>query len=242
MRNGPQIVTRGLSLFLDAADTLNYPASGGAIWYDSSGNNRHVTFYNAGGTTYSAVSPGPPTRGTTRVGEFTFDGVNDWGRMASTITAGSDITVSAWIKLTDTLDRGLLSHCNGGPVGLGYGINAGKMRYIYYTTSWQATQGTTSVNDDTWKNVVWAKTGTTMVMYINGVQDFSATLLQDKSGPLVCIGSYWGPCNSEGYGPGTDSYGNVFAGTLGSMMIHTVYLSAAEVAQNYNALRGRFGT
>lgn len=240
MRNGPQITTRNLALFLDAADTINYPTSGGAIWYDSSGNNRHVTFYNAGGTTYSAVSPGPPTRATSAVGEFTFDGVNDWGRMASTISVGSDVTVSAWIKQTDTLDRGLLSHCNGGPVGLGYGINAGKMHYKYYTTSWQTTSGTTSVNDGNWKNLVWAKTGTTMVMYINGVQDFSTTLTGDKSSTLVSIGSYWGPCNSEGYGPGTDGYGSVFAGTLGSMMIHTAYLSATEVQQNFNALRGRF--
>ena len=79
-----------------------------------------------------------------------------------------------------------------------------------------------------------------MVMYINGAQDFSTTLNGNVSGVLISIGSYWGPCNSEGYGPGTDSYGNVFAGTLGSMMIHTGYLSADEVAQNFNALKGRF--
>lgn len=242
MRNGPQIVTRNMALFLDAADTINYPASGGAIWYDSSGNNRHVTLYNAGGTTYSGVAAGAPTRTITKIGEFTFDGSNDWGKMASSISAGSDVTVSVWVKLTDTGDRGLLSHCSGGPVNLGYGVYLGKMYYKYYTTSWQAASGTTSINDGNWKNLVWAKTGTTMVMYVNGEQDYSTTLTGNVSGLLICIGSYWGPCNSDSYGAGTDAYGTVFAGTLGSMMIHTAYLSATEIQQNYNALRGRFGT
>jgi hypothetical protein len=230
-----------MMLFLDGADTINYPTTGGAIWYDSSGNNRHVTLYNAGGATYSSVAAGAPTRSTVKQGEFVFDGVNDWGKMASSISAGADITVSVWLKLTDTLDRGFLSHCSGGPVNLGYGVNAGKMHYKYYSGAWLTASGTTSVNDGNWKNLVWAKSGTSMSMYINGNLDYSTTLSASVSGLLICIGSYWGPCNSDSYGAGTDSYGSVFAGTMGSLMIHTTALSATEVAQNFNALRGRFG-
>ena len=241
MRNGPQITTKNMELFLDGADLINYPASGGSTWYDSSGNNRHVTFYNAGGTTYSSVAAGAPTRTVAKQGEFTFDGLNDWGKMASSISAGSSITVSAWLKLTDTADRGFLSHCSGGPVNLGYGINAGKMYYKYYSGAWLSATGTSTVNDGNWWNLVWAKSGTSMLMYVNGSLDYSTTLTASVSGPLICIGTYWGPCNSDSYGAGTDSYGSVFAGTMGSLMIHSSQLSASDVAQNFNALRGRFG-
>jgi len=240
MRNGPRLITKNMALHLDAADINGYAGSGGT-WRDLSGNNRSVTMYNAGGTTYTSNPSGPAAFAQSKLGEFTFDGVNDWGKMATSITVGSDVTVSVWVKLTDTLDRGLLSHCSGGPVGLGYGINSGKMHYKYYTTSWQTTSGTTSVNDGNWKNLVWSKTGTSMIMYINGVQDYSVTLTGSVTGVLICIGSYWGPCNSDSYGAGTDSYGSVFAGTLASMMIQTTTLTAAEVLQNFNALRGRFG-
>lgn len=240
MKYGPRISTNGLALHLDAADANGYPRTG-AVWYDLSGNNKHVTMYNAGGTTYSANPPGAPSFGQTRSGEFTFDSVNDWGKMASTISVGSDVTFSAWIKTTDGLDRGLLSHCSGGPVGLGYGINAGKMHYKYYTTSWQTTSGTTSVNDGNWKHLVWAKSGTSMIMYINGAQDYSATLTGSVSGVLICIGSYWGPCNSDSYGAGTDAYGTVFNGTIASLMLYTRTLTAQEVQQSFNSMRGRFG-
>lgn len=240
MRNGPRLITKNMALHLDAADINGYAGSGGT-WRDLSGNNRNVTMYNAGGTTYTSSPSGPAAFAQSKLGEFTFDGVNDWGKMASSISAGSDVTVSVWVKLTDTGDRGLLSHCSGGPVNLGYGVNAGKMHYKYYTTSWQTTSGTTSVNDGNWKNLVWSKTGTSMIMYINGVQDYSVTLTGSVSGPLICIGSYWGPCNSDSYGAGTDAYGSVFAGTLASMMVQTTTLTAAEVLQNFNALRGRFG-
>ena len=79
-----------------------------------------------------------------------------------------------------------------------------------------------------------------MVMYINGVQDFSTTLTGSVTTSLSSIGSKWGPCNSDSYGAGTDAYGTVFNGTIANIMIYTKQLTSAEVTQNYNALKGRF--
>lgn len=233
------IVTDSLRLYLDAGRNSSYPQSG-STWYDLSGNGTNVTFYKEGGTTYTTYNPGPPTFTTTRLGEFTFDGVNDWGKFTA-FSSTTAFTVSAWINTTSSGDIGLLSHCSGGPVGETYGLNAGKMYHMYYTTSWQTATGTTSVNTGTWKNIVFARNGTAMVMYINGAQDYSTTLTGSTTSLVNCIGTRWGPCNSDSYGAGTDTYGTVFNGKVAILMIHTKQLSATEVLQNYNSTKSRFG-
>jgi hypothetical protein len=59
---GSNIVTSGLVLSLDAANSTSYPGSG-TTWFDVSGNNNHLTFsgtpniahgeFNTGGTVYA---------------------------------------------------------------------------------------------------------------------------------------------------------------------------------------------
>ena len=57
---GPKLVTNGLSLYLDAANSSSYSGTG-STWYDVSGNNRNATLFNT------------PTYSTTNAGIFTFD-------------------------------------------------------------------------------------------------------------------------------------------------------------------------
>jgi hypothetical protein len=233
------IVTDSLRLYLDAGKAGSYPKTGGT-WSDLSGNGTNVTLYKEGGTTYTSFASGPPTHTTNALGEFTFDGTNDWGKFPQ-FSSTTAFSVSAWVNFTATGDMGLVSHCNGGPVGESFGVNAGKMQYWYYNASWQTATGTSNVNTGTWKNIVFAKNGTSMLMYINGSLDATLTLTGNVTSALACICSKWGPCYSDSYGAGTDSYGSVFNGTLATLMIHTKQLSAAEVTQNYNSLKRRFG-
>lgn len=237
--NVNNIVTDQLRLYYDAGRTYSYPGTG-PILYDLSGNGTNVTLYSLGGTTYSTTSPSPPSFTTDRRGELGFDGINDWGKFTQ-FNSTSAFSVSAWFKTTASNHMGFLSHCSGGPVGESWGIINGKMYYLYYSGSWLSATGTSNVNDGTWKNIVFAKNGTNMVMYINGVQDFTTTLSANVTSAIACICSSWGPCNSDSYGAGTDSYGTVFNGTFGALMVHTKQLSSAEVLQNYNNLKRRFG-
>jgi hypothetical protein len=234
------IVRNGLVLHLDAANVKSYPGSGTA-WNDLSGNSRNATMYNAGGTTYTNNPAGAPSYTQSNSGEFTFDGINDWGKFTQ-FTFTSNISVSTWIKTSSSSSsKGIISNCSGGPVYLVYGITDGKMWYYYYTTSWQTATSNAFINDNNWKNLVWTKTGTTMKMYINSVLDSTITLTGDRSGIMNSIGCGWGPCNSDSYGAGTDNYGQVFPGTISSILAHNRELSASEVSQNFNALRGRYG-
>ena len=233
------IVTDNLRLFLDAGRLASYPKTG-STWLDLSGNSTNITLYKEGGSTYTSFSPGPPNFSVERTGEFVFDGVNDWGKFNSFSTT-SAFSFNAWIKFTGTNDMGLLSNCSGGPVGESYGVYNGKMQYWYYTSSWQSATGTTNVNTGNWVNITFTKSGTSMVMYINGSQDATITLTGNVTSLLSCICSKWGPCNSDSYGVGTDSYGSVFNGTVGILMAYTKQLSSTEVLRNYNNLRKRFG-
>lgn len=232
------IIVDNLKAYYDAGRTYSYPSTGNK-WVDLSGNGNDVTFYNAGGATYTANAPGAPTFTTTRTGEFVFDGTNDWGKFTA-YTSTANFSLSVWLKMTSAGDCGLLSHCSGGPVGEAYNINNGKMTYWYYSSAWYTVAGPTSVNDGNWKNITYTRSGTTMKMYINNTLDYTTTLVANVQSSLACIGSRWGPCASDSYGAGTDTYGTVFNGTIGAMLIYTKELSAAEIAQNFNSLRTRF--
>jgi hypothetical protein len=236
------LVTDQLQLFYDAARSFSYTGSG-ATWKDLSGNGRDLTLYNAGGATYSTQPAGPPTfDANASKGIFTFDGTNDWGKFGA-FTFSSNVSVTAWVKTTNSAGgiRGIISHCSGGPVYLVYGKSGNKMSYYYYTTSWQDIQGTSAIDDGNWKNLVWTKSGTNLVMYINGIQDFTTTLALNRSGSMNCIGSAWGPCNSDDYGAGTDGYSQVWPGSIAMVMVHSKQLSATEVSQNYNNTKRRYG-
>ena len=85
MFTGPNIVTDGLILALDAANPNSYPKSG-TTWYDLSGNNNHVTLYNS--PIYNSQ------------GWLSFDGIDDYARTTNTLNLSSTnkVTVSFVFK------------------------------------------------------------------------------------------------------------------------------------------------
>jgi len=83
---GPNIVTNGLVLSLDAASTRSYPGSG-LTWSDLSGNNNNFGI-DASGFTYNAGG--------------WFDMVNGGMTHSGVITSNTLCTVVYWIRTTDT--------------------------------------------------------------------------------------------------------------------------------------------
>ena len=83
---GPNIVTDGLVLSLDAASARSYPGSG-STWSDLSGNNFDFTI-DASGFTYNAGG--------------WFDMANGGMTHSGTITSNTLCTVVYWIRTTDT--------------------------------------------------------------------------------------------------------------------------------------------
>ena len=82
---GPDIITDGLILALDAASERSYPGTG-TTWYDLSGNNFNFTF--GSGLSWNSIGTFSMTSNTGAV-------------LNATITSSTTCTMQFWIKTTD---------------------------------------------------------------------------------------------------------------------------------------------
>lgn len=215
-------VQNGLLAYLDAGNTNSYPGTG-TTWTDLSNNGKNSTLVN--GPTFSSSG-----------GYFIFDGTNDYATLPNTTLGNGNLawTCNAWMKTTtgtNALGQGsILSNSSGGPVYSVMGVNSGKIVYwTYQNNAWAQKLGSKTVNDDKWHMLTWVNyTNYTMDMYVDGVLDANvANSTSGNNNPIDIIGGSW-----AGY----------FPGSIAQILIYTgVSLTAAQVAQNYDAVRGRFG-
>jgi len=208
------IVTNGLVLDLDAAKVASYPGTG-TSWNDISGNNNNGTLIN--GPTFSGIG---------KQASIVFDGVDDYVNCGNGITTTTTITVNAWIKLNvnNTYQHIVDSANNTWHLAM---LPDGRI-YFWDGNVYHTAGGILNIN--TWYMVTGVKTLTTNDVYINGT--LSNSLNSNISIPTnnVWIG-LWQP-------PGT---GRALNGSVASTQIYNRALSADEVSQNFNALRGRYG-
>jgi len=217
---GPIIVRdSSLVLHLDAGDKNSLTTVGGG-WKDISGNNNHGTF------------TGTPVYSTSGGGSLAFDGSNMYASVANPLgqTAAAQVwTVVSWINISN--------RPGGVPQYLVTGMNQGNM-----IEAWQ---------------------GNNSIMYLNGgVDDYytyggqftaqgwvMATFrFRNSTGDRQILRnlsniSTGGPNNTSTPSglASTFTIGNYVLGNMANIMIYRKYLSDAEISQNYNALRGRFG-
>ena len=208
------IVSDGLVLYLDAANTRSYSGSGTSS--NSLVGGIGATLVNGVGFTSS------------NNGAFTFDGSNDYINFGnSSAVQQSSGTLSAWAKASSP--------------GGGYrGIIAKQGAYgLFYTDSvlvaydWAAdAPRSTGVNiaDNTWKNVVLTyqsgvSNGTRI--YINGVSVLTTTItVLNQTGNL--------------FGGAEANAGQYASCQISLFNMYNRALSATEVLQNYNATKGRY--
>lgn len=227
------VVRSGLVLALDAANVKSYPGLG-TVWTDMSGNGNNGTLVN--GTGYSADNKGT----------LVFDGVNDHvncGNVLSRNTVGQVLSINLWIYPTRSnnyiIGRGQSNanygqyslHMSGNSVLLSiFNLSAGQHRY---------TLGT--VNMNTWSHIGWSHVfgdGTSTKSLINGISSGSWTqgngnIVSDQGNTSLEIGHWFGTPQLT-----NDAY--FFAGNIAQVSIYNRALTAAEIAQNFEATRGRY--
>jgi hypothetical protein len=226
------IVRFGLVLDLDAGNPLSY-AGAGSTWYDVSGNSFNATLINS--PTYSSDN----------------GGVLNWASASSqyaTVSMNSTLRVAniseeVWVYLSGTADQIFIGSQYGTSSNNSFalwiqsgtfyfGVNTGGT--FYYTTSSAPSTGT-------WYHLVHTYNGTTQYLYINGVltttfnSSASGNISYDTNNTLLAIGADF---NGSGYNVGPTGYVN---GKMPVARIYNIALSAAQVLQNYNATKGRFG-
>jgi len=211
---GPNIVTDGLVLIQDAASERSYPGSG-TTWYDLSGNSINGTLNSA------AMATAVP-------GEIRLNNSTDkitYGH--NTLLEPTSITVAAWINLDNNNDRHILITKW---LGYSFEISSGAQPYFrlygpgdQYSSEF-ITYGEWYYITGTFDNSNYAHD-----IYINGVNRGSSTA-----------------SSSIQYSQGTLNIpytGNpVYAkGEIATVSIYNRALTAAEVLQNFNAQKSRFG-
>jgi hypothetical protein len=216
----PKIVTNGLVLCLDAGNTRSYPGSG-TTWTDMiSGLTGTLT----NGPTYSSSNGG----------SIVFDGLND----QVTIPANSifnfgtgDFTIEAWIYWDGTYSSlGRIIYATGGSGSLDqFGIfSDSSPAYLYFGG---IGTGTSTPPANSWSQVVASRIGTTLTLYINASQSATGT---QASSIGSSVGTAYVGIRADGNHP--------FKSNISCLRIYKGKgLTAAEIRQNFNATRGRYG-
>ncbi len=213
------VITRGLVMHLDASDAGSYPTTG-TTWSDISGQTNNGTLTN--GPTFNSVNGG----------SIVFDGTNDYVGCGTGINHGtSAFTYEAWVN-TDSITGGY-----GWIMGKA-GFNMGLNRYnnvaqffLYDSSNNLYAESVYILTIGTWWHIVGAFDGSIIRLYVNGNQY--------GTGQTVGTPRNYG---AQDLYLGTPNASNLFwIGKIASAKVYNRALAIAEVQQNFNVQRTRFG-
>jgi hypothetical protein len=250
IQNYPTVVQNGIVLWLDAGRSQSY---------------NDVNYYDCGyGCQYYATPPActncnsqwndlspsacrgqfinSPTFSFNNGGAVVFDGVNDYVQINNfNSKPTSQITVDAWIKPTrasvgtGTIRGGVISATSNMYFGVIDSIDGGTTMSLHWannTTSARSGGTSGSIPNNAWSYISGTWDGSTTRGYINGVEVYTFSQTGTIPDATYVVGTY---------GAGlTDGVHN-FNGHIAIARIYNRSLSAAELLQNYNVDRGRFG-
>jgi|DEB0MinimDraft_6_1074348.scaffolds.fasta_scaffold58234_2 hypothetical protein len=238
LAHSPKIVTDGLVLALDAGNAKSYPGSG-TTWTDLSGNGNNGTLVN--GVGYNGSN----------LGSLSFDGVNDKVTInASSYTnlSSGNFTISSWFYIPTSVDTTNLYYWL-----IAIGTSAGSYD-TWYLRVWRSgiapgclftrinnvvllgTDGNLNASypgdyykaSGRWTYFTFVENSGTSYYYMNGVQTGSASTPTIPSGNnYITIGDM-----STDQGVPNNRFSN--------FSLYNKALTASEIQQNFNALRGRF--
>jgi len=234
------VVQSGLVLNLDAGVSSSYPGSG-TTWTDLSGNMNNGSLVN--GVGFDSGNGG----------SLSFDGVDDYVNLASTNSLNlglGDWTISTWFYLNSSYSSNdtycIIFDCSQFSIGT---LRSGLTGIAgFYTLA----PGDTSMFSSSplsgyasgsfsyscpgkWTNLAITKNGSTTYCYLNG------TLYASKASE-----TYTNQSNAGRIGLGILPIGITpnlypFGGQIPQIKVYNRALTEAEVQQNFNAYRRRFG-
>jgi len=226
---GPDIVTDGLVLHLDAANDKSYPGSGN-IWHDLSNNGHNGTLTNF---THIANNKGSI----------------EFNRLTTTCTIDASLdlkqltcplTITAWAYQHTSAARTIFAQYNsttnyrltkllridGANIIYYYGINNGSFSQVVKTGNQLNQWNYYSVTVSGVPTAAYIQLGYNL-NYTN--QNFRNNLstTPDLTTPIT-VGSNGG-------------YGEDWDGNIANVLVYDRSLSQEELSQNYSATKGRFG-
>lgn len=246
--NGPKIITNGLVLYLDTANTKSYSGTGNT-WYDLSGNNKHATI---NGATFS----------NNNIGKLSLDGIDDYITTPSISSSSSDgFSVGLWINSSLWNNTTNSCPCGGGTSAIlqwelycnyGFFISYNKNVNIVTATLYNggnigiyyATFALDSSNINKWyylASTFGPADNGFLTCYTNGVQTVSYSLLNTPWGTNSAGGSFSINTGIE-IGRSLACCGSCWLkADIANISIYNRKLNTQEVKQNYYAIKSRYG-
>jgi hypothetical protein len=242
MFTGPNTITNGLVLSLDAANVKSYPGSGNT-WFDISGNNNHFTLYNS------------PSYNT--LGYFVLDGVDDYIRSTNTLNISNTnaVTIDLWLKVNSYPGSGIVdiiyehtSDFNSSTGGFVHSYNDNSLGQNFEV--FLSNRGDASYNIGYWNKSVYNDLG-----WKSSIAVFDRTQLSVENALYLQGTSISALSNpAVGYsGNNTNNFANAnfFIGSrngtlyfanmnIRAIKIYNRALSASEVLQNYEGQKSRY--
>ena len=230
------IVTDGLFFYVDPANKDSYPGSGTIATDLISAISG--SFINDVTVDYNIKN-----------GVFAFDGNDDAILLEGTTTSDSwlvpsnstdPFSISAWFNNNDVSSNSwvISAGADGGTNwDIRVGSTSGKVQFRMRQTGSPTYSDLLSqtISNNIWYNVTGVYTGTEQILYLNGVEETTAsvTFLRSISSNIAgAIGTFY--YNGQPYSGDYD-------GEIGPVSFYkSKALSASEVFQNYNALKNRF--
>ena len=208
--SGPNIVMDGLVFGVDAANSQSYSGSGTA-WNDISGNENNGTLYSS------------PTFSNDNGGKFNFE-------TADYVDCGFVLNQTAYTKSAWFRPESATENIISGPSNHAFWMNGtdDTLRAGHQGT-WDRVSHTVSGNmlNQWWNGAVTWNNSTGWVLYLNGVQVDTNSNTADPGGTTRVYVARYGS-------------GNWFDGDIAEVLIYDRSITAAEVLQNYQALKERY--
>jgi len=221
------IVRNGLVLHLDAAKRDSYPKTG-TVWSDLSGAGNNGTLTNG------------PTYNTSNGGSIVFDGVDDYGSIntPTSINLNNDITIDLWINFISFVQvNPRILEIQDSSYSLQIVRDSGNSKLSTKHSKWETGVNNTAWSTpiiNTWYNIIciFKPSTNSTTLFQNGIE------LSSTAASNVGTGNQ---ANKIILGARSDFNSTTWLNAyLPNIKIYNRALSATEVLQNYNALKGRY--
>lgn len=229
--NLTNIITSGLTVWLDASISSSYPGTGNN-WYDISGNSNHGVMT---GITFDSASGG----------SMVFAGVNQAVSIRDSVlikpSTTQYLTLQAWVNPSTLKNAPFIGKLSSNYAFDGYHMSYTSGGGLNFVTNGTAinranVSGTSVITASTWQLVTYSfvinNTTGSSKGYVNTTQIISSVHGTDGY-------SEFNPLYIGYIGTGVAS--NYFDGKIGAVYIYNRELSLSEIIQNYNNTKSRFG-
>jgi len=212
---GANVVTDGLVLSLDAANPKSYPGSG-TTWSDLSGNENHAQIDNYSNT---------PTFSNSFLGAFDFSNNARFYIDIPELNNTDPYTV-IWFGVDGAGDE-----------------YSGVSRDVSWRTGnhligWK----TGAINSDTGRDTNTNSAGDEfMICHVNNTATNTVSQYLNSNFYGDFTYTNWTSVLRWSIGCRGDGAGHQYTGKMGAVLLYNRMLTAAEIQQNFNATRGRFG-